>query len=76
MGKVEKYCDLLIRTGATNLNETSKVGVLFLDGHKSRLPTPAGLAAGTIAGEFMGTAMNQNDLSVIFAFEPHPVTFA
>jgi hypothetical protein len=75
MGKVEKYCDLLIRSGATNLNESNRGGI-FLDGHKSRLTPSVGLAAGTDAGEFMGTVMNHNELAVIFAFEPHPVTFA
>jgi hypothetical protein len=75
MGKVEKYCNLLLQARARKINGAFNGGDLFLNGYLQGSTSPADHETGVNAGDIAETAINQNELTVIFSFEPHPVTF-
>jgi FkbM family methyltransferase len=76
MGAVEQYYDSLLQIGVTNFNSASNGEDRFLEGYLTGLTAPVIFDVGANVGHFTKTVMNLNETAVVYAFEPHPITFA
>jgi len=75
MGAVEQYFDALLQIGVTNFDSGSNGEEMFLEGYLPALTSPVVFDVGANVGKFSETVMNLNETAVVYAFEPHPVTF-
>ena len=75
MDAVEKYYDSLLHIGVTNFDSATNGENQFLGDYLTGLTAPVVFDVGANVGIFTEAVMNQNETAVVYAFEPHPVTF-
>jgi FkbM family methyltransferase len=76
MGAVEQYFDALLHIGITNFNSATNGEELFLNDYLTSLTSPIVFDVGANVGKFTETVFNLNEKATVYAFEPHPLTFA
>ena len=75
MDAVEKYYDSLLHIGVTNFDSATNGENQFLGDYLTGLAAPVVFDVGANVGKFTEAVMNQNETAVVYAFEPHPVTY-